>query len=410
MKTTSQPIRCVNLDWLEVFCLEPKGEPRDADYYASRGISVNVREYGTRVYNEMFTLLDDHQHPFLEVRRSPKSELIPVGSCHLRLVNAYCYHEHAANLMTQFINDYGYTFVRISRVDICLDFVKFDSGDDPQRFLMRYIRRKYSKINQSRATNHFEDTWTSRDTNSISWGAPSSDVSTKMYNKTLELYDPTTKTYRKPYIRVAWKECQMIDDWRNVTLGGELQQVWRVEFSIRSSVKRWFKIELNGNAKQYQSIHNTLDMYDTRPKLLTMFASLANHYFHFKKFKQGQRKDRCPDKVLFNFRGEQFFYKIDKALQIPDGKAERPMSTLLGKIKLYKETHNETQVRDACDVLIKTILNEQLAHETNLFTREERLAFQLALSWKSSGSDRTFQQLLKEVKELLKLNDNTIIF
>lgn len=410
MKNDSRTIRCVNLDWLEVYCFEATDAPRDASYFASRGISVNVREYGTRVYAEMFTLLDEHLHPFMEVRRCPKSEVIPRGSCHLRLVNAYCYHEHAANLMLEFINKYGYIFQRISRVDVCLDFVRFDSGDDPQKFLMRYIRRKYSKINQSRATNHFEDTWTSRDTNSISWGSPSSDVGTKMYNKTLELYDPATKTFGKPYIRVAWYQCGLIDDWRNVTLAGEVQQVWRVEFTIRSNVKKWFKIELNGNRKQYQSIHNTLDVYDTRPKLLTMFASLAQHYFHFKKYKQNVRKDRCPDKQLWDFSGEQYFYKIDKALAVPNGKAERPMMSLLGKIRLYRESHNEKLVREACDVIIKTILDEQLTHETSLFTRGERLAFQQALAWKSNGTDRTFMQLLVEIKHLLRLNDNTVIF
>lgn len=410
MSNISRPTRCINLDWLEVFCYENANEPRDADYFASRGIPVSVREYGTRVYNEMFTLLDEHLHPFIEIRRSPKTELIPRFSCHLRLVNAYCYHEHAANIMHTFINQYGYDFVRISRVDICLDFLKFDSGDDPQKFLMRYIRRKYSKINQSRATNHFEDTWSSRDTNSISWGSPTSDIGTKMYNKTLELYDQTTKTFRKPYIRVAWYQCGLIDDWRNVTLNGDLQQIWRVEFSIRSNVKKWFKIELNGNKKQYQSIHNTLDVYDTRPKLLTMFASLAKHYFHFKKFKQNVRKDRCPDKVLFDFSGEQFFYKLDKALAVPNGKAERPMMSLLGKIRLYRQSHNEKLITQACDVLIKTILDEQLAYETNLFSREERLAFQQALAWKNAGTDREFTQCLAEIKALLKLNDNTIIF
>lgn len=64
-------IKCVNLDWLEVFCLEPADMP--AQYFQNLGWQVNVREYGTPLYREMFTLLTEHGKPFLEIRRNPYS-------------------------------------------------------------------------------------------------------------------------------------------------------------------------------------------------------------------------------------------------------------------------------------------------------------------------------------------------
>ena len=38
-----------------------------------------------------------------------------------------------------------------------------------------------------------------------------------------------------------------------------------------------------------------------KKKILVMFASLARHYFRFKKYEENKRKDRCKDKILFDF-------------------------------------------------------------------------------------------------------------
>jgi len=401
--------RCVNLDWLECHCEEPE-EPRDVNYFASHGIRVQVRDYGTRIYHEMFTILDQRDKPFLEIRRNPKSPIHSQRECHLRLVNAYCYEDDAAILMENFINEHGFIFHRISRVDVCLDFNRFDQGDDPQKFLERYIRGRYSKLNQANIHSHGTDTWSGRDWNSISWGSPSSDIGTKMYNKTLELFDPITKQYGKPYIRYNWYRCGLIDDWQTCTKDGVFQPIWRVEFTIRSSVHKWFKIELNGNRKNYQSIKNTLDMYSDRGRMLLIFASLTNHYFHFKRFVPNQRKDRCPDKVLFEWKQLQTVYKVGKDAPQVNGKHDKPLSTLIAKLRVYRESHYTPTLRNACDVLIKAMQEESFKTETNLFTRDEIQAFRLALSLQSRNRTRDVSVLLKEIKETLRINDNTIIF
>ena len=118
--------RCVNLDWLEVAVLEPTAEPHDAEYFRSCGWVVIEREYGTRVWGAMFTLEGNDHLPFIEIRRDPKSDIIACNVAHLRFVNRVCYFPNAAQLMHDFIVQYGYEFQRIARVDICLDFERFD--------------------------------------------------------------------------------------------------------------------------------------------------------------------------------------------------------------------------------------------------------------------------------------------
>ena len=415
--------RCVNLDWLEVHCLEPYGDPHDAEYFRRVGLTVMERDYGTRVYKEMFTVNDAQGNPFVEVRRAPYSTgyagIHDECECHLRLVNAACYLDNAAALMQNFINTYGYTINRISRVDICLDFERFDEGDDPAVFLSRYLRQVYSKINQGNITAHGADRWNGQVWNSVSWGSPTSAIGTKFYNKTMELFDPATGTYRKPHIRYAWLKCGLIDDFHKVMKQGKngwyTPQIWRVEFSIRSSVKKWFAIELNGEAKHYQSIRNTLDMYDCRDKLLTLFASLQQHYFHFKHYDKEQRKDRCPDKVLFRWNGMQVTYKVgrDDTLSIlgEGAKQSRPYDTLLKKLRLFQQEKPQKDIVEACQVIIRAIEGDYLRSDLrNPFSYHELLALQRALSMKASGDDTDVVVLMQEVKNLLKLNDKTAIF
>lgn len=433
----SKPCRCCNLDWLEVHALEPPSDPRDPPYFRSCGLLVNERGYGTRVYREMFTVSDPQGNPFIEVRRDPYSTgykgLHAAEECHLRLVNAACYYDNAADLLRQFMQTHGYQFNRISRVDICLDFEYFDRGDNPADFVRRYFKQKYAKINQGNITAHGSDTWNGQDWNSLSWGAPSSPIGTKLYNKTLELYDPTTDTYRKPHIRYSWFLCGLIDDFHNVTKTRTdgttyTPQIWRVEFSIRSSVKNWTTIELNGKHRAYQSIRNTLDMYDSRDKLLLLFASLSNHYFHFKYvmklydfWKTGStegraiRKDRCPDKVLFDFGENELTYKVgrnDTVKLIGDGRTEyRPIDKFLQKVREYQRTHSAQEIHDACQVLIRSIEGETLRTDLrNPWSYQDLIALRQALSLKADGNRTDVAVLMREIKHLLNINDQTAIF
>ena len=403
--------------------MEPSGDPHDANYFRRVGLTVSERDYGTRVYKEMFTVNDVHGNPFVEVRREPYSTgyggIHAVEECHLRLVNAACYLDNAAALMQNFIDTYGYTINRISRVDICLDFERFDEGDDPAVFLSRYLRQVYSKINQGNITAHGADRWNGQVWNSVSWGSPTSAIGTKFYNKTMELYDAATGTYRKPHIRYAWLKCGLIDDFHKVMKQGKdgwyTPQIWRVEFSIRSSVKKWFAIELNGEEKHYQSIRNTLDMYDCREKLLTLFASLQQHYFHFKHFQKEQRKDRCPDKVLFKWNQPQVTYKVgrdDTSMILGEGhKQQRPFDTLIRKLKEYQLHHTAKDITDACQVIIRAIEGDYLRSDLrNPFSYTELMQLQRALSMKAAGTDTDVVVLMQEVKNILKLNDKTAIF
>ena len=337
--------RCVNIDWLQIFCSEPGWQKQDASYFKSLGYEVKQREYGTPQYKEMFTIYEKG-FPFIEVRRNPYSikafgGIFEPNDCHLRLANRACYSQSPINDLRRFMIAHNYRYKSISRIDICLDFNFFDFGDRPDRVLLDYMKGKISKINQSNIAAHGKDRWDGRLWNSLSWGSKNSMISTKMYNKSLELREVHPKYY-------------ITDQWEAAGLRTDIE-VWRVEFSIKSDMKGMYH-EDTGEFKS-----NNLTDYDTRDKCLFRFHSLANKYFHFKYVEYTrdgklQRKDRCKDKVLFHLtRDEQAYKPTTLTEQKEPDRTDRILCTRLEKIR--DDTLIQTQYRIAAHSLMSYFLN-----------------------------------------------------
>lgn len=306
-------VRCINIDWLECYCLEVAGV-RDADYFKSVGFYVESRDYGTRHMSEVFTLFDRDHNPFIEVRRAPRSKtgkhtIYPDNACNIRLVNRYCYFDNAATLMADFIARYGYEFRRIYRIDIALDFERFDRGDMPSKVLKRIVNGTYRKVYQANRRIQGGDAWEGCQDNYISYGKPESMVLTRFYNKSKELKDTG---YKKPWITQAWFEAGLVDDPVRLykTIQGHnvyFPEIWRLEFQVNSSARGWLRID--GEHKG-EWVEHSLDAYAGRDMLLTPFAYLVAHYFQFRVFQKGRDKYRCPEKILFDFGEWDAAYKI----------------------------------------------------------------------------------------------------
>lgn len=342
--------RCVNLDWVEVYCHEP------ADIYGhgivtaerlrSRGWIVTEREYGTPLYHEMFYVAfsDAPNTPFLEVRRKPRTSsdggaFVHLCSCHLRLTNLFCYSPAPFVILRHFILQEGYEFRSIKRIDICMDFNFFDDGEDPFYVLRSYMEGEIAKINQSKVSAYGEDSWRKRSWNSVKWGSPTSNISTKLYDKSMELKQKKMKTY----IQDAWRDA-----------GLNLQKrVWRVEFSIKAG-QQGFK-----NKKSQEFSKMSLSMFDSREKLLAVFHSLAAKYFHFKKLvnlQDGtpQRKDRCPDKKLFDIS------LLESAYEPTSWTAHRDLTRIYKIVRnkcfeLAEMPEVDEEVKDSAMVLVRYI-------------------------------------------------------
>lgn len=409
--------RCVNLDWLEVSCDEDYSlYPCNADFFREQGFFVHERDYGTRVWGEVFTIEDQDGHDWIEIRRAPPSgnsefKGLTEYSCRLRVVNAQLYVKDCTQRLLAFLVRFNYTFKRIFRIDIAYDFEKFDYGDQPARFARRYIERKFRKINQCKLRVIGDDNWTDFDWESLSWGSQTSMVSTKMYNKSKEL---KTVSKQKTWIPMSWLENELIDDPINRTKRREdgtiyEPEIWRIEFSMKSKADRWLVIENQGGKHvKKTAIPHTPDMFDSPDKLWQRFQDLAYHYFRFKiaeyndeRDKDGnlvpKRKDLCADKRLFRFDADREFHQLDMC--VSGGKPDADDEILLRRLRNYRNKSADTKVRTACDVLIEALETSDLRRYTSKQVWSETQALQELLRRRMNMTEKTAIETLEQVKQ-----------
>lgn len=371
-------VRCINLDWFEVFCREDiEHFPVDANFFKKRGWEVKQREYGTPQYKEKFTLYQGG-FPLYEIARNPYSlkemgGIFEKGSCHIRICNRTLYAPRCIDKLREFLLMYNYSLNGVTRADVCLDFVVFDNQMKPQTLLNGWAKEKFRKINACFSHEHGIDTWSGKVINSVKWGSEQSMISTKMYNKTMEL---SRVAHDKFYIRDAWKEAGI----------KESDEVWRIEFSIKGNCNQFVRIEdpdvnidgtempLNEWMKERQRkdnetiyIKNNLEMYDTKERLHLLFFSLYKKYFHWKiqsftKDGNKQRKDRCKDLELFKYDGVVY-----KPLQLTKQHEPGRMERILIKhcehvfndgIEMYTE-----EEKDAAGVIINSLVKKKRLKE-----------------------------------------------
>lgn len=405
--TSPNKVKCINLDWLSVYCLEPKGVVMNAAYYKKLGWSVEEREYGTPQYREKFTLMNG-RHPFLEIERNPYSlkqngGIFEPESCHIRLANRTLYQPNPVQQLTNFIIKYGYEYKGISRVDVCCDLTIFDNGMKPQDLANKYMKDKIWKVHQSKIDAHSsdgDDTWripihlgahgretkTGRTWNSLKWGSPKSALSTKLYNKTLELETNTGKFYikdawvksglcelqkvRYEYRNPKTKEIEIRSKQISVVPGTAINQeipieeakkidIWRVEFSMNSEGRKW--IDLGDN----HIVDLSLNAFDNLDSLAATFFTCSEWLFCFiyaKWITKGatrlkERTNRCKKLQLFNTKFLHSHYKPQRQTEMEDpSRTEKIMMYRL--IAKSKDKNLSEAYREACHQVARNLSKE----------------------------------------------------
>lgn len=372
--------KCINIDWLEVYAneLEPSvhddmtvdystAVPKDAQYFIDRGFMVKLREYGTPQYRMMFTILDQDGREWIEVRRDPYSlrkdgGIFEIGDCHIRLSNRTCYAPSPIDELRLFFRVYGYRFKSITRIDLALDFCYLDDGTLPEIFAKDYVEDKYYKVHLSKVHIYGKDVQGAdvaihgRDSfvqgkrwNSLKWGSPTSAISVKLYNKTLELQESKLKWY-------------IVDQWKAYMLPMDITDVWRIEFSIKSEIKDFVRLD-DGTL-----IHSAFSSYDTPLKLMHMWMILAKKYFLFKKkvyTRNGtlQRKDRCPDYFPIHISARALPYK--RVNLSSDTEPTRMDKILLNKLEaiINNPNNKDWQLKSAANELTRYFVLTKRMHE-----------------------------------------------
>lgn len=414
MKTDSQLSdgikRCLNLDWFEVYLLESiQHFPMDTKFFESRGWEVKKREYGTPQYREKFTLYQGG-FPLYEISRDPYSTkeqggIFEKNACHLRVCNRTLYEKDCIKHLREFLLSYDYIFKGITRADVCLDFVTFDNMMKPQTLINNWNKGLFRKINACNSHEHGVDRWSAKEINSVKWGSEQSMISTKLYNKTMEL---SRVSHDKFYIRDAWKAAGIPDD----------SEVWRIEFSIKGNCKKWIRVSdpqvekggkeqnLNEFLKEnkgkieFLELQNIISTYESKERLNVLFFSLASKYFHWKKqtlTKDGnkQRKDRCEDVNLFKYGGE-IFKPEPLTLDREPGRTER---LLIKHCKEINENHLGIYSENECCAAGEVIKALSEKKRLKTFCEREGIEFDLI------KTREDFEQVMRMTRETINFEN-----
>lgn len=349
------PIRCVNLDWLEVCAYSDPRFPLTPQFCDRMGYKVVSRDYGTPIYKLMFTCND-----IIEVRCDPKSKKSEHGifndrMCHLRLTNNACYFPNPVQVLQEFCDDLHIAVKAISRIDICNDFTEFDNHCRVENFVSRYLKDEYAKINQINVKLHMKDRWAGKVCNYLSWGSQKSMVSTKLYDKTLELKEQSSK----PYIKYLWKSCGLPTDFND-------RHVWRLEFSIKTACKMWVPL-YNDKGQLDGAFPNRLSAFAQKNYIVNAWQSLCHHYFRFVKRElttKGtlKRKYDCTRLGLFT-EGGVLYYQPLSTMPIMHNK-ERTINQVLKYLQNMKLRKCEPKDLFSLDEVIDMVTKDKVeAHE-----------------------------------------------
>ena len=155
----------------------------------------------------------------------------------------------------------------------------------------------------------------------------------------------------------------------------------------------------SGKREKKKAIPHRLSMFDSRDKLWERFQDLAFHYFRFKHYEKGKRKDRCKDKILFVWDKGKEFLKVGP-LPAPSKPDQKDM-LLKRRLAMYKATNSDTKVRAACDEIIHYIDKWEAKRITPSDSLLDARALQEAIAARLAGDQRSALEIIAEIKKLL---------
>ena len=340
-------MKCVNIDWLEVFCSE--NALCTPEYFISRGYNVKIRPYGTPQYSMMFSIQDEAKRDIIEIRRCPyslKSQggIFNENDCHIRLSNRTCYCPDPVGFLRRFLLDHGYRLKLISRIDICLDFATFDNEMYPEDFVYEYMQGAFLKLHQSRLHSygsdyevslaaHGNDTIKTKIWNSLSWGSKKSSVTTKLYNKSLEMRQKKKKHY-------------IINKWEKAGLSPDINDIWRIEFSLSSAIKGYVRID------DGELLPSSLSLYDNEDKLWRAWSGCASRLFVFVDKATATRKSRMKKIRLFDIN-DDVCKPVELSTEEDPTRTERMLIRYLNKLR---KDNQLSKAEDDAAVTIKELI------------------------------------------------------
>lgn len=316
----------INVDWLQVFCHDLNQGRLNEIYYEHSLYEFILQKHSSRHFKEIWEVVDEDGDKYATIQRIPHSNVISSDGAIIQLSNRELYKPHFAADFLLFLSAHGFKYKSISRLDVCFDSNFLRNRLSHTNFIKGIMTEKYLKNNQSKVKWHFDaiaNIGKPMQCNSCSFGSLSSPVSTKMYNKTLEMKEQKSK----PYIIESWQ-------YNGLDIN---KDVWRIEISIKSDASNTIRTDtgeifrLSMDSLRFQSI------------VQDIFFSYAEKYFAFKVNDGKKNKTRMQDLQIFPDERIQTLHPVRITEEKDSGRSDRIfLKKLLGLRTEFKRMDKQT--------------------------------------------------------------------
>lgn len=291
---------------------------------------------GTNIYRNRFYLLDRDGRKVLTLLCNPYSRQISSELLFVEVANWVLYSKDGLN--TELLRSiHAGEFSNMSRLDICIDY----NPTAEQWATMHRLEDNNSYVVGKRESVGFfdlvnGDTRVFRNARQLSWGSKYSNVRWKLYNKSLEIYEPQKdgrNICKKPHIEHRWQQHDM-----------DVSKVWRLEVSITCA-----------NKFAWRGHRLTLDHCNIYSQYAALFADLVGTRFQIRR-NQGHadRSNDEPDN-LFDFAA---IARLEQRVTAGESAAGGMLTTLRSLVKSLYEGYptNPAAVNAGIESAIKVVL------------------------------------------------------
>jgi hypothetical protein len=190
---------------------------------------LKEESHGTQQFKTIYRFYDRQTEEEVVVLACyPRADtMLMKNSGLLKICNKYLYQKNLREFLRYIMLDLTVTFVNITRLDVTMDFLKFDTMDC-RDFVNGFASCKYLKKHKTKY-RMMGETWSVNNGKltggheSLKFGTEQSDISYQLYNKSVQML-----VINKPWI---------MDNWKSHGYDGK-SEVWRLEFSCHSDGKQ----------------------------------------------------------------------------------------------------------------------------------------------------------------------------
>ncbi len=269
-------VKLLNIDWLTLSCSGGL-ESNDPNLVVERQYLDNGAPRTSRQYGNLSKIYYKNQL-IATTESEPHSQIIPANNVRVKIENRILYLRNTKNIVQNMLNALDLKFNQISRLDVAMDFQKFDNGLNPENLIRRFVKNEYVKVGRGKFAIIGSQKVVQHRFEYMRWGSKSTGKQMYLYNKTNEFKE----TKDKRYIRELWE-----------MEGLTGKDVWRLELSITGNQQK----ATDTSTGEFKNI-NLFKIFS--PDFLEeLFMSGVNTLFSFRVNNQGKNISRMKELKLF---------------------------------------------------------------------------------------------------------------